>query len=432
MILQGPDFKKHVLVMVGLPARGKTFVARKIARYLSWLGYHTRTFNVGEYRRALAGAKQPAAFFDPDDTESRALRERIAAQALDDVLQWLAEGGEVALYDATNTERSRREMILARCREANVRVVFIESICEDESVVDANVRENKLRSPDYQGVPAEQAVHDFLERIAMYERTYEPVSDESLSFVKIIDVGRQVVVNRMQGYLGSRLVFFLTNLHPTRRKIWLTRHGESQFNPEGRIGGDPDLSDRGFIYAQSLALFINQRHDDSQRLIIWTSTLKRSIQTAEALGRPAVARRPLDEIDAGVCDGMTYEEIRASLSEEYRARAADKFRYRYPRGESYIDVIQRLEPIIVDLERQRNPVLVIAHHAIVRALYAYLMGRPQEDTPHVPVPLHSVIELTPTAYGHEERRFDLDPRIAEELSGGPPSVGAPFLPPRPD
>ena len=55
------------LVMVGLPARGKTYLARKIRRYLSWLGYRTRGFNVGEYRRKRLGARQPHDFFDPDN-----------------------------------------------------------------------------------------------------------------------------------------------------------------------------------------------------------------------------------------------------------------------------------------------------------------------------------------------------------------------------
>jgi broad specificity phosphatase PhoE len=95
----------------------------------------------------------------------------------------------------------------------------------------------------------------------------------------------------------------------------------------------------------------------------------------------------------------------------HSARTFDKFRYRYPLGESYFDVIQRLEPVIVELERQRDPVLVIAHQGVVRALYGYLMGKPQDECPHVPVPLHTVIELTPTAYGYEERKFPLDSSV---------------------
>ena len=44
--------QKHtVVVMVGLPARGKTFVSKKLVRYLNWIGIRSRVFNVGEYRR---------------------------------------------------------------------------------------------------------------------------------------------------------------------------------------------------------------------------------------------------------------------------------------------------------------------------------------------------------------------------------------------
>ena len=99
---------------------------------------------------------------------------------------------------------------------------------------------------------------------------------------------------------------------------------------------------------------------------MWTSTLRRTIQTARPLGAswPQVQWRALDEIDAGACEGLTYAEIKAAQPEEYAARKQDKLRYRYPRGESYLDVIQRLEPVIIEIERQRTPVLIVAHQAV--------------------------------------------------------------------
>jgi broad specificity phosphatase PhoE len=68
---------------------------------------------------------------------------------------------------------------------------------------------------------------------------------------------------------------------------------------------------------------------------------------------------------------------------------------------------QRLEPIIFELERQRDPVLVIAHNAVIRCLYAYFKEKPAEECPHIDVPLHTLIELTPRAYGCEETRYAL-------------------------
>ena len=47
--------------MVGLPARGKSYVTKKIARYLNWLQHDTRIFNVGERRRVAAGGLAPSA-----------------------------------------------------------------------------------------------------------------------------------------------------------------------------------------------------------------------------------------------------------------------------------------------------------------------------------------------------------------------------------
>jgi broad specificity phosphatase PhoE/predicted kinase len=427
VILEGDELPKHVLVMVGLPARGKTYIARKIARYLSWLGYRTRTFNVGEYRRTIAGARQPASFFDPSNVENRTLRDSIAMRAIDDLVAWLQDGGEVAIYDATNIEKARRNAIWTRCRAIGIQVIFIESICEARAVVEANVRDNKLRSPDYIGVDPEEAIRDFRERISHYEEHYEPIDDDDKSYVKLIDVGRQVVVNRMEGYLGARLMFFLQNIHPASRKIWLTRHGESLYNVEERIGGDSDLSQRGWAYAQSLARLM-RRVGPLDNLVVWTSTLRRAQQTAEPLGVRVSARRALDEISAGICDGMSYSEINVRYPDEYRARAVDKFRYRYPRGESYADVIQRLEPLIVDLERQRRPVLLVAHQAIIRVLYSYLMGRPQEECPHVPIPLHTLIELTPTAYGYEERRIDLEPHLPDQSDAPLSMLPGPVVP----
>ncbi|KAL8794075.1 MAG: hypothetical protein Q9195_003375 [Heterodermia aff. obscurata] len=51
---------KLVIVMVGLPARGKSYITKKITRYLNWLQHDTKIFNVGERRREVAnGPSRP-------------------------------------------------------------------------------------------------------------------------------------------------------------------------------------------------------------------------------------------------------------------------------------------------------------------------------------------------------------------------------------
>jgi broad specificity phosphatase PhoE len=56
-------------------------------------------------------------------------------------------------------------------------------------------------------------------------------------------------------------------------------------------------------------------------------------------------------------------------------------------------------------------VLVIAHRAVLRALYGYFLQIAPTQTPLLPMPLHTVIQVTPTAYGCEEERVELEPRV---------------------
>jgi broad specificity phosphatase PhoE len=328
------------------------------------------------------------------------------------MITWLTDDGQVAIYDATNSTRARRTMVRARCERAGCQVLFIEIRCDDPHIIEANIRSTKLSSPDYEDIDPDEAATDFRARIAHYQRVYQPLDDDEGAYLRVTGPGRGVTVSNVDGYLAARLVFFLMNLHLTARPIWLTRHGESVYNAAGLLGGDPDLTPDGHRYARSLAEFLDRRDPHRNGVVIWTSSLRRAVQTATPLGRTPWAWRALDEIDGGICDSMSHAQIQERLPEEYAARKRDKFNYRYPRGESYQDIILRLDPVIIELERTRNPVLVVAHNAVLRALYAYFQGVPRERCPYLDIPLHTVIELTPHAYGCHETRMPLEPRLA--------------------
>ena len=137
--------------------------------------------------------------------------------------------------------------------------------------------------------------------------------------------------------------------------------------------------------------------------------MKRTIQTARFLAASNKAYtklewKALDELDSGVCDGLTYADIANKYPEDFAARDEDKYNYRYRGGESYRDVVIRLEPIIMELERSEN-VIVVTHQAVLRCIYAYYMNLPQEESPWTEVPLHTLIKLTPRAYRTQEERF---------------------------
>ncbi|KAI4157842.1 MAG: hypothetical protein LQ342_007956 [Letrouitia transgressa] len=399
------------VVMVGLPARGKSLIAQKVVRYLGWLSIPAKAFNVGSYRRH--DTPNPRAdFFNTGNKEGERLRHAAAQAAVTDMIKWFeTEPSVIAVFDATNSTKARRRWIHERCEANKIETLYVESKCDREDIIMSNILEVKTTSPDYVGQDPEAAAQDFRNRIRNYEKVYETIDEDEkhLTYVKLIDVGSQVIINQIQDYLQSRVVYYLMNLHIKPRSIWLSRHGESEFNLEGKIGGDSNISARGELYARALPDLVARSVGDDRRLTIWTSTMKRTIQTARFLaasskGYDKLEWKALDEIDSGVCDGLTYQQIADRYPEDFQARDDDKYNYRYRGGESYRDVVIRLEPIIMELERSEN-IIIVTHQAVLRCIYAYYMNVPSEKSPWMEVPLHTVIKLTPKAYGTDEQRF---------------------------
>jgi broad specificity phosphatase PhoE len=168
------------------------------------------------------------------------------------------------------------------------------------------------------------------------------------------------------------------------------------------------LTEAGRTYAKRLAAHLHEEEASRGRFDVWTSTLLRTVQTAAPIGREITQYRELDELFAGICEGMTYAEIAERHPEIATGRRRDKFGYRYPRGESYADLRERLDPVVLRLARGDAPTLVIGHQAVLRVLYAYLIEHDPRACPHLEIPLHTVIELLPSADGLRETRVELD------------------------
>ena len=333
---QGTAGDRLVLVMVGLPARGKTYIARRVARYLQFFhGAPAKVFNVGNYRRQMSGAKCSASFFDPNNKEATGARKLAAQRAMSDLKSWLTESndmGRVAIFDATNTTNERRNWIIEELigiMESRSHIIFVESVCSDENIINENIQAVKLKMPDYEDWDKDAAAQDFRDRIAKYKSIYEPIVDNSLSYIRLVDAGRQVVLNNIKGFLAGRIMNFLMNLHFHPRPIYLSRHGQSEYNKLGKIGGDSALSEAGEEYAVALAKYANDHilvdniegiKGNSKHARLLTSSLRRTQLTARHIShdkledgwivmRPKVLRN-LDEIYAGVFDGYTYKEIK--------------------------------------------------------------------------------------------------------------------------
>ncbi|ORY92088.1 6-phosphofructo-2-kinase-domain-containing protein [Syncephalastrum racemosum] len=403
------------IITVGyLPARGKTHVSRSLCRYLDWVGVTTQVFSVGVYRRKHMGNNVESTTFDPENAEGVAQRLKYADLCFAEMVEWLKAGkGQVAIFDGNNATEARRKSLYDRLLEDDIHPLFIESICDKQEIVLANIRNVKVLSPDYIGWEADDVVQDYKKRIEQQESVYETIADTKLPFVKLINVGERLIVNKVQGYLQSRIVYYLMNLHNQPRTVYFAREGKSL--DEQLYKKDADLSPEGLQYAERLEKFLldyrakralaTTTEMEEKTLSVWTSTQKKGRQTAAVFIQDHVAVRNysvLNQLNPGVLDGLTPEQVNEKYPDEVNRAKAEPYRYRFPRAESYHDLAVRLEAVIMELEREKNDVLIIAHETVLRCLYAYFFDLPETDIPSLKIPRKNVIAVTPSAYGCKE------------------------------
>ncbi|CAE8587299.1 unnamed protein product [Polarella glacialis] len=389
-----------LLCLVGLPARGKSYISKMLIRYLRWSGFPVKAFNAGNVRRSGGGAGANAKFFE-DDEEATKVRECIADDCMAEALSWLQEHTAVcvAIFDATNTTIKRRKRILEKCEKtAGITPVFVESICDAEDVLERNYN-LKLGNDDYKGMDPAVARADFLDRVKAYEKRYETIMDDEadgeISYIKLFNVGQKVVMTHCAGYLVSHIGFFLSNIHINPRCIWLTRHAESEDQLQGMLGSHRgQLTKNGKLYCRELSQFLKKCRremgeagpDESSEILVLMgtapvhySTLQRMIKGGAdesavesgdsspsspraiasrcRVGRKntkefsAMSSSLLNELDAGVCNGLSYDNVRVNHPELWAERERDKLHFRYPNGESYQDVVGRLRPCASDAGR---------------------------------------------------------------------------------
>lgn len=396
---------KQIIIMVGLPARGKSFISNKLLKYLNWSNINTKIFNVGNYRRTKY-KYNTSSFFDHNIKENKNIRNTLALELYNELLEWIKkDNNTIAIFDATNTSIERR-LNLCKITPSNINILFIESICDLPSIINKNIL-LKSNSIDYKNVEKNEAYTDFQKRIKFYENIYIPIEkQEKIRFIKIININEEFILNlnNIVTNFDKIIINNLLNNNINRKKIYLSRHGESLYNLENKIGGNSDLSNNGLLYSKKLGLYMNKT---IKKYELYCSTLIRTINTSKELTTNINICKCLDEINAGICEHKTFEEVEKIYPEEFIKRKNDKLNYRYPSGESYLDLIERLRTFVFDIENNNNIVIIVAHQAILRVIYGFFMGIKIEDIPHIKIPLHTIIELNPDTYNYNSKYIEL-------------------------
>ncbi len=375
------------IAMVGLPARGKSTIATKLKENLMHDSVKTRIYNNGNLRRKIVRTDtSDARFFDPNNREGVALREKIAVLNMNRAQKFLNDGGQVAILDATNVSQERRKKILSLLNDHPI--LFIECINDDEEILQASIL-RKIDMAEFGHLTREAAIQGFKERISYYHSIQKPFGEER-NFIKLDSLNNKIIQEEIAPdipYHDQIRDFLVTD---TVKHLFLIRHGETNFNLEDRIGGDSELTENGWAQAKTLAHYFKNK----QIPLIFTSEKKRTIQTAEPirdqqLDSTIIPLEEFNEIDSGLCECMTYEEIRRNEPEVYYARKKDKYNYIYPGGEGYFSMQDRINRGIkkaLYLSDPMDNIMIVGHRAANRMILSHFLFRRTEDVPYIYIP----------------------------------------------
>jgi broad specificity phosphatase PhoE len=335
-------------------------------------------------------------FFDPRNQEGVDLREKIGRINIDRARRFLNNGGNVAILDATHATRQRRDLI--RTLLADHPILFIECVNDEKEILEASIL-RKIDLPEFGHLTQEEAIASFRQRIAYYHSIYTPLEKEGNVF-KLDSLNNKILDEEMVEdvpYVEQIRDFLLTDMV---RNLYLIRHGETYFNLEDRIGGDSDLTENGMSQAMALARYFQRKRIP----LIFASDKRRTIQTATCIREmqqecTVIPLAEFNEIDSGVCEGMSYEEIKREMPQVYMERKKDKYNYVYPRGEGYASMENRIDRGIkkaLYLSRPSDNIVIVGHRAVNRMILSHFLFRRREDVPYIYIPQHKFYYISAT------------------------------------
>ncbi len=163
--------------------------------------------------------------------------------------------------------------------------------------------------------------------------------------------------------------------------ILLARHGETDWNREGRFQGhaDPPLNETGRAQATELAAEL----EGVELTAVYSSPLRRAVETAAVVaaehGLEPVAVDALREVDVGSWQGLTRAEIEARFPEQF-ARWLD-YDQGWEDGESYEAMGRRGVAVLLELAaaHEGERILAVTHGGPIRAAFAFADGTSHAD-----------------------------------------------------
>lgn len=164
-------------------------------------------------------------------------------------------------------------------------------------------------------------------------------------------------------------------------KLYFIRHGETNWNVEGKIQGsyDSTLNNKGILQAQELSHKVIESNINFSK--IYSSKQKRAYQTATILGDAisveCIPFEGIEEINFGEWEGLSWIEVKEKYPKEYDEWKRNRRYTKSPKGESYQDLLDRvLFAVHKIIATNHENVAIVTHSAVIMCLRCYITNTP--------------------------------------------------------
>jgi len=183
-------------------------------------------------------------------------------------------------------------------------------------------------------------------------------------------------------------------------RLILVRHGETDWNREGRLQGGQDipLNDLGRLQAAEAADRLRKLVPGFAALDYVASPMHRACETMDILRAglslaPGAYRKDdrLKELTFGAWEGFTWRDIRKAEREQAQLRERDKWSFVPPGGESYAMLAERIRPALEALPRET---VIVSHGGVARAILALVGAVPPQKASMVEIWQGKILTVT--------------------------------------
>lgn len=168
----------------------------------------------------------------------------------------------------------------------------------------------------------------------------------------------------------------------TTTTILLARHAQTDWSRDSRYTGTSDVALTGIGRDQAAAMAKRIATLFPPVAAIYSSALLRSVTTAEIIAEAlslAVENLPqLNELNYGLWEGLTPEEVRSNFPADYKSWEADPASKAPPRGETGTALVIRAEPTLLEIAASHHgtTIVIVGHKALNRLLICSQIGIP--------------------------------------------------------